>query len=601
MTKELSEKYQKLDPRTHVLIRPGMYIGNTKNININSYIPHEGRMKEENITYNPALLKMFDEIITNSVDEYIRGGKVNKIEVNLNQLTGEIEIKDNGGIPVEKHSKYEQYIPSMIFGELLTGSNFSDENRMGGGAHGLGSKLTSIFSQEFSVTTCDGKKKLRQTFKNNLSEKSEPKITSSTQNGTTIQFVPDYERLNCSLDGGNINRIEKRVYDVAGCNPAIKVYLNGKQIKINKFKDYVGMYVDNHVEDSNDHWEVAVASNDEDQFKHVSFVNGVDTFNGGTHVDYIVNQITVKLREYIKKKHKIDVKPNNIKQQLFVFINCKINAPIFTSQTKEFMSSDVKDFGTEFEVTDKFINKIIKLDVVQKVLDWAEAQQKQKELQALRKLEKKKKAYKSEKYLPATKKKNVLIAGEGASALGSLIPSLGRQEIGYYELKGKPLNCLNASVAKFKDNKEMADLYAILNNEGYDYFIAGTDQDLDGLSIRLLLISLILEYVPEYKGKFGFLDTPVMVAKKNGKITRWSYSLRDDFEAKPGEEIQYYKGLGTFNYEDLKYIVQQEGIENMIKLIDFSDEELYLDWLKDDRVEIRKEQLQNHTFSITNL
>lgn len=594
-------KYQKLSEREHVLQRAGMYIGAIQTKTESCFVPVNDKMEEQTLSYSPALLKMVDEIISNSVDEHIRSGKVTRIDVDLYPLTGEIKISDNGGIPVKKHPEYNQYIPSMIFGELRTGSNFSDDERFSAGLNGLGSKLTSIFSQEFTVTTADGKNKFVQKFEDNLGVKHEPSIIKSNTHGTTIQFVPDYERLGCELDEDNIKRIKKRVYDIAGCNPKIKVFLNGKLIRVNKFKDYVGMYVDEAVEDYNNHWHIAVATSSEDAFKHVSFVNGVDTFNGGSHVDYIANQITAKLRTYIKKKHKIDVKPNNIKQQLMLFINCKINAPMFTSQTKEFMSTDVKDFGTEFEVTDKFINKIIKSEVVQRVLDWATAQQRQKELAELRKLEKKKKVHKSDKYFPATKEKKILIAGEGQSALGGLIPSLGRDTISYYELKGKPLNCMNASVSKFKDNKELAELYAILSNEGHDYFICGTDQDLDGLHIRILLTSLIVQYAPEYKDRFGYLDTPVMVAKKNGKITRWTYSLTDQFEPKRGEEIQYYKGLGTWDYQDLKEIVKKDGIENMIKLIDLSDLEPFTDWLKDDRVQNRKDQLEQHTFSIAKL
>jgi DNA topoisomerase-2 len=361
------------------------------------------------------------------------------------------------------------------------------------------------------------------------------------------------------------------------------------------------MYSDNVVDDSNDDWHIGVSASDDDTFKHISFVNGVDTFNGGTHVDYIANQITAKLRAYIKKKHKIDVKPNNIKQQMMLFVNCRINAPTFTSQTKEFMSTEVKDFGTEFEVTDRFISKLVKSDVVEKVLNWAQAQQRQKELAALKRLEKKKKVHKSDKYFPATKEKKILIAGEGQSALGGLIPSLGRENIGYYELKGKPLNCMNASVSKFKDNKELAELYAILNTEGYEYFIVGTDADLDGNHIRLLLASFIIQYVPEMKERFGFLDTPVMVVKKGNDIVRWSYSLRSQPKVNRGETLQYYKGLGTWDFRDLKYIVKQDGIETMIKLFDLSDVEPYLDWLKDDRVNTRKDQLSNHTFSIVGL
>ena len=594
-------KYKKLDQISHCLLRPGMYIGDIKSKTEENYVPVNNKMELQTVTYNPGLLKLFDEVITNCVDEHIKGSKINRIDVDLYPLTGEIKISDNGGIPIKKHPEHNQYIPSMIFGELMTGSNFDDSNRMVGGTHGLGVKLVNIFSQEFTVTTADGKNKFVQKFEDNLGVKHEPSIIKSNTHGTTIQFTPDYERLDCELDEDNIKRIEKRVYDVAGCNPKIKVFLNGKLLRINKFKDYVGMYTEEVIEDSNEHWHVAVAASSNDEFKHVSFVNSVDVFNGGSHVDYITNQITAKLRKYIKKKHKIDVKPNNIKQQLMLFINCKINAPMFTSQTKEYMSTDVKDFGTEFEVTDKFVNKIIKSEVVQRVLDWAQAQQRQKELAALRKLEKKKKVHKSDKYFPATKEKKILIVGEGQSALGGLIPALGRENIGYFELKGKPLNCLNASVTKFKDNKELSELYAILNNEGYDYFVCGTDQDLDGFSIRMLLLGFVIQYVPDYETKFGYLDTPVIITKKSNKLVNWTYSLREQPKINKGEDMQYMKGLGTWDYKDLKEVIKKDGIESMIKLIDLSEKEKYLDWLMGDRVQVRKNQLDQHNFSIANL
>lgn len=601
MSQELL-KYQKLSEKEHVLKRSGMWLGSTTVGTLDFFVPTEDhKMILRPVTSSPALIKMCDEVISNSVDEHVRSGNVTRIDVTYSEMTGEIVVKDNGGIPVKKHPEYKEWIPSMIFGQLRTGSNFSDDDRTTAGLNGLGSVLVNIFSTEFRVETSDGSNKLTQLYRNNMDEVNDPVITKSSEKGTTISFIPDYERLNCSLDQDTIARIERRVYDVAGCNPKIKVYLNGTLIKANKFTDFVSMFVESYVSDSNDTWEVCVAPSVDDTFRHISFVNGVDTFNGGTHVEYISNQITNKLREYIKKKHKIDVKPNNIKQQLFLFIKSTINAPMFTSQTKEYLSTDVKDFGTEFEVTDRFINKIVQSDVVQRVLDWAMAQQRQKELAELRKLEKKKKAHKSEKYFPATQDKKFLIAGEGASALGGLIPALGRKQNGYFELRGKPLNCWNATVTKFKDNKEMADLYAVLCNEGYEYFIIGSDQDLDGLHIRMLLVAFVAKYVPEYLNKFGYLDTPVIVIKKRGKIVRWYYSLNDEYELKSGEEAIYYKGLGTWDKKDLQYIVEKDGLENMIKLIDLSDIEQYTNWLQDDRVDQRKEQLNNHTFSIARL
>ncbi len=204
-------QYKMLDEIEHVIARPSMYIGSVTNTTMDCFLPDEGKMKEGSITYNPALLKMFDEIVSNSVDEHKRTGKVTEIRVNLAPMTGEISISDDGGIPVQKHPDYDMYIPSMIFGELRTGSNFSDESRIGAGMNGLGSKLTSIFSTDFRIDTADGKKRLTQTFADNLSVKSDPVIKKSASNGTTITFVPDYDRLGCELDTENAKRIEKRV------------------------------------------------------------------------------------------------------------------------------------------------------------------------------------------------------------------------------------------------------------------------------------------------------------------------------------------------------------------------------------------------------
>lgn len=600
-TNDLTQ-YKKLSEQEHVLKRSGMYIGSTTKTVMDFFVvDHENKMVMESIKTTPAFIKLIDEIISNSVDEHIRNGSVTRIDVDYSTLTGEISISDNGGIPVKLHPEHGIYIPTMIFGQLRTGSNFSDESRITAGLNGLGSSLVNIFSKKFIVETCDGENKFTQIFSDNMTESTDPYIEKCDINGTKITFIPDYDRLNCQFDRDSCKRIERRAYDVAACNPKIKVFINGVLINIKKFSDYVSMYTENFVSDSNDQWEIAVSHSSDDTFRHISFVNGVDTYNGGTHVDYISGQICEKIREFIKKKHKIDVKPNNIKQQLFLFINCTINVPAFNSQTKEYMNSDVKDFGSEFLVSDKFINKIVQSEIIQQILDWAMSQQKRKELSELKKLENKKKVYKSEKYFPAINEKKFLIGCEGASAIGGLSPSLGRKNIGYYELKGKPLNCWDVSISKFKDNKELSDLYAVIKAEEYDYFICGTDADLDGSHIRMLLIAFVLKYLPEYANKFGYLETPVIGIKKNGKLIRWYYSLEESYELSSGENATYYKGLGTWDSKDLKHVVNVDGLENMIKLLDLSDNTQYENWLANDKVEKRKELLNNHIFSIAKL
>lgn len=386
MTTELN-KYQKLSELEHIIARPGIYIGSVSNTVQNSWVVNKDKMQDVEVAYNPGILKLFDEILSNSVDEHLRSGKVKTIWVETSPMTGYITIKDDGGIPVIRHPEYNTYIPEMIFGELRTGSNFDDDERITAGTNGLGSKLTSVFSVEFKVDTCDGKNRFVQVFRNNLSEKGKAVIQPNTDAGTTITFLPDYKRFDCSLDEGNLKKIERRVYDVAGCNPSIKVYYNGKHIKIAKVADYGAMFSDEFVFDTptND-FTVGVSPSVGDGFQQVSFVNGIDTFNGGTHVAYVCDQITQKIRDYINKKHKVDVKPNTIKQQMFLFIRCTINAPSFTSQTKENMSSEVRNFGTSWTPSDKFIKKLIESSVVQKVLDWVEGEKRREELAQMRKL-----------------------------------------------------------------------------------------------------------------------------------------------------------------------------------------------------------------------
>lgn len=499
-------KYKKLTDVEHVLTRAGMYLGSISQAETASYILNSDHTKMilKTYEYNPALVKLFDEIISNSVDEHIRSGNVTSIHVTLDKLTGEMAVHDNGGIPVSKHPEYNEYIPTMIFSELRAGSNFDDsEGRVTGGLNGLGSTLVNIFSKEFKVMTADGKNSFVQTFKNNMSSRSRPTIQPSDKRGTKITFTPDYDRLGCTLDNGSYDRIVKRVYDVAGCNQKIKVYLNDQLIKINKFKDYVSLYVDEFVEEQSDNWYVAVAASDNDTFSQVSFVNGIDTYNGGSHVDYVANQIVNKLRDYIKKKHKIDLKPNNIKQQLFLFVNCVIKNPIFTSQTKECMSSDPKDFGTVYEVSDKLINNLIKSDIVQKILDWAEAQQRQKELAELRKLNKTtqntnflKKIIKFDDASSKDRMKCSLLLTEGDSAKNAIMSSRDPNFIGAFPLRGKPLNVRDIKVQKLTTNEEIANIMAIvglkigeehkIEDLRFGKLVIATDADcIDGNSLIL--------------------------------------------------------------------------------------------------------------------
>lgn len=197
------EKYKRLTDVDHVLQRSGVYLGSIINTEREAFVVENDKIVLKTVGYNPAIIKMFDEIISNSADESIRSGNVKNVKVTINDDKS-ITISDDGGIPVELHPEYKIYIPELLFGELRSGNNFDDDNRTTAGMNGMGSVLVNIFSKMFKVETCDGKKKFAQTYYNNLSEKDEPTIKSSKTNGTTITFLPDYDRLKCELDSGNI-------------------------------------------------------------------------------------------------------------------------------------------------------------------------------------------------------------------------------------------------------------------------------------------------------------------------------------------------------------------------------------------------------------
>lgn len=285
------------------------------------------------------------------------------IKVEINQDKNLISIYNNGkGIPVQIHKEHNIYIPELIFGHLLTSSNYNDSiKKITGGRNGFGAKLTNIFSRKFIVETVDtkNKKKYSQTFLKNMSEKKQPEITSFANKDeeddyTKISFEPDLKKFKMKeLENDIISLMKKRVYDAAGTTPSkVSVYLNGKKIQIKGFKEYTEMYLKNKMfnneieypklhENPHSRWELMVTMADS-QFQQVSFVNGICTTRGGTHVSHITEQITEKILGQISKKNKdMKLKPNQIKQNLWVFLNCYIENPAFGSQTKEALTTQV--------------------------------------------------------------------------------------------------------------------------------------------------------------------------------------------------------------------------------------------------------------------
>jgi DNA topoisomerase-2 len=261
MSKEISKKYELLDEIQHVLKRPGMYVGSTKPHSSKEFLFDGEKFHQEEVTYNPGFLKLFDEIVSNSIDESKRNPKLNQVHVTFNPKNGEISVWDNGGIPVIKHTDHGIWIPELIFSNLRAGSNFDDtQDRTVAGTNGVGASLTNIFSQKFTIKTADGKNQFVQVFSDNMSKRTEPKITPSDKNFTELSYIVDYKQFGMDgVDQVHIDMMRKRLMDIAACNPTVKIQYNNEKFKFRTFKDYAELYVDSCFYERSDNWEVAIA------------------------------------------------------------------------------------------------------------------------------------------------------------------------------------------------------------------------------------------------------------------------------------------------------------------------------------------------------
>ncbi len=587
MAVSIEKKYQKLTDTEHVLLRPGMYIGSIKPHTEEVYLYSEKKKKFEptEITYNPGFLKMFDEIVSNSVDEHKRNPNLNQIKITVDKTTGRISIWDNGGIPVEIHKEYNEWVPEMIFSNLKTGSNFDDsEDRTVVGTNGVGSTLTNIFSKEFCIETCDSKKHFVQVFTDNMANRTEPVIKTAKKGFTEISYIADFQRFGMKgVDDASIQMIQKRLYDIAACNLGIKIYLNETQISFGSFKEYAELYTDYVFYEQSQNWKVGIGHSTAG-FKAVSFVNSVETKDGGTHVNSITNQIINDLRERIKKKYRVDVKPAELKQHLFLFIDCTIINPAFSSQTKEKLITESKDFGSTHELSERILKQVFSSEIIQSVLDWIERKKAAEERAKLRKLNNNLDKSKVIKLIDAKKsgdRKNCTLGlYEGDSAASAFRKYRDPQTQGAFPLRGKFINVRELTDSKVVQNKEVQSLMAAIGlklghppkNLRYGKILFYMDSDVDGQSIVALLINFFGKYWPELfeEGRILKVETPLMVAKK-GKTALSFYSDEEYkiWEGKQktlsGWDIEYKKGLAALEDEEYKDIIKNPKLYVLTK------------------------------------
>jgi DNA topoisomerase-2 len=610
--KKIEDKYKVLNHIDHILLRPQTYLGSNKPHTANKWVFSGEKMMKEEITYVPSFLKIFDEIIINSVDESKRNPQLNKIEVTIDKESGMISVKDSGGIPVVVHKDHGKYVPEVIFGNLMSGSNYDDtEDRIGAGTNGYGSKLTNVFSKVFTVTTCDGTNVFTQTFTDNMRNREEPQVKKSTKNFTQISFLPDYEKFGLvCLDDEHFKLIQKRVVDIAGCNPNIKIYFNGVEIKIKTFEDYVKYYKSDYFFETNKDksWSIAIAPSEEG-FSQVSFVNSTETYDGGTHLEYISNQVISEMRDFFQKKYKVDVKPSELKNHISIFINSTIVNPSFSSQTKEKLITEVKDFGYTYEVSDKTIKSILKSDIVNSILDWVKQKKSAEDSKLARELNKNLSKLKVEKLIDAKAKdrwKCSINIFEGDSAAAAFRKYRDAQTMGSFSLKGKFINVSEITTQKLTQNDEAVNLMAAiglklgqepdLKNLRYGRILILSDADVDGNSISALLINFFNKYWPSlFEREMVYkVETPIVVSinkKTKNKILFYSQSEYNDWSKDKDLklwDIKYKKGLAALVDDEYFEIINNPKLTK-IKKDNLSDE--YLEIWFGKNSELRKNQI----------
>ena len=572
---EISKKYEMLDEIQHVLKRPGMYIGSTKPHDTSEWLQNsEGRFERKDVQYNPGFLKLFDEIVSNSVDESKRSDILNQIHVTLNRKTGEISIWDNGGIPVIIHTELKVYIPEMIFSNLRAGSNFNDdESRIVAGTNGVGASLTNIFSKRFTVKTADGKNEFVQTFTENMSKKTDPKIKSTDKKFTEISYLPDFSRFGMTgIDDIHVEMIRKRLIDIAACNPQLKVQFNNEKFRFRTFKEYADLYIDGGFFEKSENWEIVVAPST-NGYQTISYVNSIETKDGGTHINFIQGQIVDKLRMMIYKKHKVDIKPNDIRNHMMLFVNSTIINPAFSSQTKEKLITEPKDFGSTHQISEKLIKSLFQSELVASILDWIERKKLAEERAELRKLNKNLSTAKIQKLIDAKsregREKCTLGIFEGMSALSAVRKFRDAQTFGAFPLKGKFLNVSEMKNTEVIKSEEVVNLMGSLGlrlgedpeNLRYGKILIYTDADPDGDAIAALLMNFFGRYWPELfeQGRIYRVLTPLVVAKKGKEVL--SFYTKDEYQEWESKtavkhwDVEYKKGLAALEDSEYEIII----------------------------------------------
>lgn len=600
--------YEKMDPITHIHRRPDMYLGTLDPKKHDPEWVFDGSKMEllKEPIYSDGLWRIFLEPISNVVDNVWRSRQSNveckKIKVDIDPETAEITIWNDGQfIPIEINEQTKVYNPELIFGNLLTSSNYNDEEeRLSSGRNGLGVKLTNVFSTGFQVECGDPEKGLvyTQKWKDHMRIMNKPKIKQKKTTGyTCIRFTPDLSLFGMEkLDNTTLGLFQKTCVDMSMATNT-PVFLNKEKIHIRSLKEYAGLFpkIDGKQQQQLIHWdnssiqkkkdeelEVVVCPSFDEEYHEIAFVNGIYNKEGGTHADAVSSEFFKAILQKINKNRTVNLfTVKDIRPQFTIFVRTSLINPSFSNQNKTRLQSP----SPKVFVDPKYIQTVCtKWGFMEKMNELMQA----REFISLKKTEKKR-GYKKIEGLDHANKSGTkesrdctLILCEGLSAKTYAVKGIqkgwngkkGRDYFAVYPLRGKVMNARNATTSSISNNKEISSIIQALNlkyktdytkEENFNTLSYGkvmiiTDADVDGLHIASLIINLFHVLFPSLMKREDFLFwmmTPVakIFPSSSPTITFYNdFEYQKELENMTGKKfkVKYYKGLGSSNDEEIK-------------------------------------------------
>jgi DNA gyrase/topoisomerase IV subunit B len=623
----LDEKYQVKSEIDHVLSRTGMWLGSTTTdvITYPLFIPSKNKiMQVPNVGHNAGLLKLIDEVLSNSIDEHRRRDslfRISQIDIEVNS-DGTVSIKDNGGIPIQLHKQTGLLIPELIFGHLRTSSNYDDtQEREVVGTNGLGAKLTNIFSKKFIVETSDNKNSVCIVWENNMRDSNKnideyPQtgflIEDSNTHRTKISFKLELERFEMEeMPLSTIRIIQKRCIDAAAANPGLLITFksnvaDGKldsEWQFNNFEEYVKLYLTDeqipHILTYHSKKDTIIIIPDNLGF-NFGFVNGA-ACSEGTHIKKIQSQLSDTLLDICQKQDMELLTEKDILSRLSIFVNTTIINPTYDSQTKERLTTKIDKFILNF--SREFLNSLKDSELIQILKDYYEIRYKEIKQKEIRKLNAAIKTTKITKLIQAASKNpenSELWLFEGNSAGNGFRKARNLTQSAYL-LRGKITNTFNLKREQILENRELREVIAatgILFDEPkknvkackYAKIVIASDMDYDGHHICGLLLAFFVKHFPELirAGKVYRALSPIIIATK-GSDKKYFYTM-EDYEHNErylkGYEIIYTKGLGGLSDDDYKQMLRNQKLFQF-KIQDIEDIETISVWF-DKSTEQRK-------------